>query len=58
MEYEIDDDPQGEPDIPDYNDDGEVTKKHRALRNQSSVTPGDYSPRDRAMHIPEQSPGS
>lgn len=58
MEYEIDDDPQGEAETPDYDDSSEVTRRHRALRNQSSVTPEQYprkDRRDKALFIPEES---
>ena len=49
MEYEIFDDPQGgEPDTPDYDDDSEVTRDHRALKNQSSVRPEQYPASERA----------
>ena len=45
MEFEIRDDPQGLPEYHEGDRDGGVTEDHRALRNQSSVQPGDY-PRD------------
>ena len=38
---------KGEPDSPDYSDDSEVVKKHRALINQDSVTAEDYPSKDR-----------
>ena len=42
MEYEINDDPQGRHDTEEGDRDGGITKDHQALRNQSSVQPGDY----------------
>ena len=37
MEYEIDDDPQGERDEPEGDRDGGIVEDHIALKNQSSV---------------------
>ena len=42
MEYEIDDDPQGERDEPEGDRDGGIVEDHIALKNQSSVKPEDY----------------
>ena len=41
MEYEIDDDPQGERDEPEGDRDGGIVEDHSALKNQSSVKPED-----------------
>lgn len=47
MEYEIDDDPQGEKDLPEADRDGGLVEDHSALQNQSSVRPEDYPRKDR-----------
>lgn len=47
MEYEIDDDPQGESDENLGDRDGGIVEDHSALKNQSSVKPEDYPAKDR-----------
>lgn len=47
MEYEIDDDPQGQPDEPEGSRDGGVMEDHPALRNRSSAHPHGYSRAER-----------
>ncbi|GMM94367.1 hypothetical protein [Qipengyuania sp. MTN3-11] len=47
MEFEIRDDPQGSWDEHEGDRDGGVVADHRALRNQSSVQPGDYPAEER-----------
>lgn len=47
MEYEIDDDPQGERDEPEGDRDGGIVEDHIALKNQSSVKPEDYPKKQR-----------
>ena len=47
MEYEIDDDPQGEKDENLGKRDGGIIEDHRALKNQSSVKAEDYPVKDR-----------
>jgi hypothetical protein len=42
MEYEIDDDPQGQESLEDAKRDGGIVEDHMALKNQSSVAPEDY----------------
>ncbi len=61
MEYEIDDDPQGAQDYPDYNEDGEEVRRKRMSRDQAPATPARRpraARRDKAMFIPEESFGS
>lgn len=47
MEFEIDDDPQGEKDQDLGDRDGGIIEDHSALRNQSSVEPEDYPREER-----------
>lgn len=47
MEYEIDDDPQGQKDEPEGDRDGGIVEDHSALKNQSSVRPEDYPAKQR-----------
>lgn len=47
MEYEIDDDPQGEEDENLGDRDGGIVEDHSALKNQSSVKAQDYPAEDR-----------
>ncbi|WP_168157301.1 hypothetical protein [Erythrobacter sp. QSSC1-22B] len=47
MEYEIDDDPQGEKDKNLGDRTGGIVEDHRALKNQSSVKATDYPVKDR-----------
>jgi hypothetical protein len=47
MEYEIDDDPQGEEDENLGDRDGGIVEDHSALKNQSSVKAQDYPVEDR-----------
>ena len=42
MEYEIDDQPQGDHDDTEARRDGGIVEDHIALKNQSSVNPEDY----------------
>jgi hypothetical protein len=42
MEYEIDDDPQGEPEREEAARDGGIVEDHIALKNQSSVKARQY----------------
>ena len=47
MEFEIDDDPQGEKDRNLGKRDGGIVEDHSALKHQSSVNPEDYPVEDR-----------
>ena len=47
MEYEIHDDPQGHRDDDEAARDGGLVEDHIALKNQSSVKPGEYPVEDR-----------
>ena len=44
MEYEISDNPEVE-----YDEQGQIIEHHSALKNQSSVEPGDYPAHKRAQ---------
>lgn len=48
MEYEIDDQPQGEEDDLEAQRDGGIVEDHIALKNQSSVEAEDYPASQRA----------
>jgi hypothetical protein len=47
MEYEIDDEPQGEEDEDVGDRDGGIVEDHAALKHQSSVEPEDYPLKER-----------
>ena len=50
MEFEIGDDPQDSECMPEGQRDGGLVEDHIALRNQSGVGRGDYSPDNRRYH--------
>ena len=47
MEFEIHDEPQGTDEDDEATYDGGLVEDHVALKNQSSVKPGDYPRKDR-----------